>query len=425
MSNDRAHDKMFTMKTLYWGAVIAYVLVRGVMITLNYLGDESEVKVAEARRHFSDEEIRQGVAYHRDGIWITVARAAILFAVPFILLMTGLAQWFAVKTLGWSGGRPWLQIVIFATALVVLETVLTLPFNYYFFFVREHRFGLSNQSSAQWFAYFAKSAALNLAITTIMVSLLYVTLRRFPTAWVYIIPAGVTVIAFILSILWPRIILPIFYQVAPLERTERTEDLYRTAESAGIAVERIHVIDESRYSKHTNAFVTGWGTMKSIYVYDTLLKENTPSESAVILAHEIGHWKRQHVLKYLLMGGLATFFGCLILKAIYPKLQDITVLNVGGIEEVSSLPLLLILMTMAMYFVMPGGSWISRTFEREADRDSITVTQDRLAYRSAFVKLGRENKSFVFPHPAVVAWSYSHPPILERLAMVDDNAPDE
>jgi STE24 endopeptidase len=177
----------------------------------------------------------------------------------------------------------------------------------------------------------------------------------------------------------------------------------------------VFVIDESRYSNHTNAFFTGLGPTKNIYLFDTLLRDHPEGEGLAVVGHEAGHWRGAHVLKGLVLGTAALFAGALLLSWLYPRLAA----GAGWrpLADPGSLPAVLLLALLGSFFASPLECLVSRAFEREADRAALELTGDRASCVETERRLARTNRSNLLPHPLVVWWYYSHPPPLERIEM--------
>jgi STE24 endopeptidase len=228
-----------------------------------------------------------------------------------------------------------------------------------------------------------------------------------------VVPAAFAVLQVAFIVIMPMVILPLYYKATPLPEGPFRDEVVSVLTRAGIGIQDIFVIDESQYSRHTNSFFTGLGSRKSIYLYDTLLKDHSPKEALAVVGHEAGHWRGDHVLKGLVLGVGAMLLGCLALAWIYPRLAQ----GFGWrpLVDPGSLPPLLLLALVAGFFVTPIESGITRRFEREADRAAVELTGDRQSSAEAEERLARTNHSQLLPHPLVVAWYYTHPPAIERI----------
>jgi STE24 endopeptidase len=404
---------------LLWLAILAYVLLRGILYLAQYHGNRSPQLQARVEKHFTREDIETGFEYARRGFAARIAATALDLALLLLLVFSGLSSWLADRALVWAGGRWFLQAGLFAALLVAGFFLIRLPFAYYLEYVLEHRFQFSNQSTGGWLLLQAKNLMVALVLATVASVVWFALLRAFPRGWVLVVPAAFTLLQALLVLAAPLIFLPLYFQKSPLAEGPFRDEVLELLGRTGIKAKKIFVIDESRYSTHTNAFFSGLGPTKNIYLYDTLLKDHSEQEALTIIAHEAGHWTGRHILKNLALAGAAMLVGCLLLYCLYPGLAE-----AGGeawrpLRDPGSLPALLLLALLGSFFVAPLMAGISRSFEREADRAAVELTADPAAFIEAEVRLSRSNRSQLLPHPLVVFWFYSHPPAIERIAAAE------
>lgn len=409
----------------FWFLITGFILLR---LIFNFLGHRGDVRPGTRERvlrHFSAEAIDKGERYHHAGWGVSlflmlVGQAGVLF-----MILSGFSPWLGRVSLGLAGGRVWLQVSVYLAILVVGSTILSAPFSYYFGYVIEHRFGFSNLDVKGWLLLQAKQFGVSFVFGVALGTGAYALLRRFPTAWVWMIPVAALAVQLIMTVLFPKLLLPLFFKVKPLEVPEIQDAVGEICDKAGVQVKAIRLIDASRYSSHTNAFFTGFGRYKSIYLFDTLLKEHDAREVAAILAHELGHWKHGHVLKGLVLSELSILAGCVGLFYVFPFVQGAEFVRVGPIHDVTSLPLLSLLSSMAGFFASPVSSSLSRHFERQANSACIALTQAADVYIRDFVKLAEENHSHLLPHPLIVFWRFSHPPVIDRIEATEKLMPNK
>lgn len=407
---------------IFWAAIVLYLILRAVLFYAQYKGSPSPELRARVEKHFTGEDIEKGFEYGRRGFGARAALAALDLLVLLIFLQSGAAAWLSERLLERSGGRWPLQAGLFAAVLVLGLFLLHLPFDHYLGFVLEHRFGFSNQTAGGWLVVQAKNLAVGLVLSVLAALLWFGLLRSFPRGWALLIPGAFTVFELVLALLVPLLLLPLFYTKSPLPEGPFREKVVEVLRKGGIGVREVFVIDESRYSKHTNAFFTGLGPTKNIYLYDTLLKDHSEGEALTVVAHEAGHWRGRHVLMGLILGALGLLAGCLFLWWFYPGLAR----SEGGafrpLADPGSLPAVLILALLGNFFASPIASWVSRGFEREADRAAVMLTGDAASFVEAEVRLARTNRSQLLPHPLAVFWYASHPPAIERIAQAEELA---
>ena len=172
----------------------------------------------------------------------------------------------------------------------------------FFGYFRESAAGFSNVNLLGWFGLYFKSAALNVLLPGAFLVSIVAIIHYFPNKWPLVLPLIAAVIVAVSILLMPVLITPLFYNETTLEKGELRDKIFAILEKANLDVKEIYVVDESRYSKHTNAFFTGFGRYKRIVLYDNLIKSHTPDEAVLIFAHEAGHWKHNHMAWGLLCG---------------------------------------------------------------------------------------------------------------------------
>jgi len=187
---------------------------------------------------------------------------------------------------------------------------------------------------------------------------------------------------------------------------------------AGIKVSRVFKVDASRRTKHTNAYFTGIGKVKRIVLYDTLIEKMDREEILSVLAHEAGHWKKKHVLKFIVLTetmALITFY------ISYHLLRSDLLTDLFHIEQGSFFAKIIILGFIGSIVSFPFGplfNFLSRRHENEADKYSYDLTGNGESMISALVKLSKDNLSNLHPHPLYALFHYSHPPVLERIRSI-------
>jgi len=400
---------------LFWLVIAVYVLLRGALYYAQYHGSPSETLRRRVEGSFSPEDIRRGFEYARRGLGARVGLAALDLAALLAILQMGLGWWIAERTRSWSGGIWPLQAVLFTGILVLGLALLRLPFDYYLGHVLERRFGFSTQSAGSWLWVQLKHLGVILVMSLLAALLFYSLLRALPRAWVLAIPAAFTLFQAVVALLVPSLLVPLFYHPSPLPEGPLRTRVLEVIGKAGITVKDALVIDESRYSRHTNAFFAGLGPTRNIFLYDTLLEEHGEDEALTVVAHEAGHWRESHVAKGVALGGLGLLLACLLLSWFYSRLAGPGGSGWPPLSDPASLPAVLLLALLGSFFASPIESAVSRRFEREADRAALELTGNRDAFVEAEKRLARTNRAQLLPHPLVVFWYYSHPPAIERI----------
>jgi STE24 endopeptidase len=307
---------------------------------------------------------------------------------------------------------------LFFLLLTYAGEFLSIPFSLYSIFKIENKYGFNTMTFRLWISDFIKS----LIISTIMMSLVifagFWLIQWSPNYWWFWVWGFFFVFSVFIMYISPYVIEPLFNKFTPIEDESLKGKIIRLTEKAGIHASRILRIDASKRSKHTNAYFTGIGKTKRIVLYDTLLEGMSHDEIIAVLAHEIGHWKKKHLLKTL-----AAFevFSLISLYVSYRLIQSdflLWLFNISTNTIFAKFIILAFLVGILSLLLQPVMNFFSRRHERQADRASYDLTGDSESMVSALVKLSKENLSNLYPHPLYVVLYYSHPPILERIRYI-------
>ena len=335
----------------------------------------------------------------------------------------------AVTLIFWfSGGFNYLDLLIrgfnlpviwngliYIGTLLVLRGILSLPFSIYSTFVIEARFGFNKTTVRTFILDLVKVLLLGIALGGPMLAgILYFFQYAGPLAWIYCWLA-VTLFGLIIQFIAPTWIMPLFNKFAPLAEGELREAIMAYAQKVQYSLRDIFIMDGSKRSTKSNAFFTGFGKNKRIALFDTLVQKHTVTELVAVLAHEIGHYKKKHVLKSMLIGILHTGL-MFYLLSIFLSHQGL--FDAFYMQNMSSYAGLLFFgmlyapleMILAIFLNM-----FSRRNEFQADRFAVETTGQSAAMINALKKLSVDNLSNLTPHPLYVFLNYSHPPVLERI----------
>jgi len=301
--------------------------------------------------------------------------------------------------------------------LLVLFRLLLLPLDLYGGYVREHAYDLATQRLGGWLLDWGKGLLLQMALLVPTVHVLYALIRRDPLRW--FVPAAAVLGGLIvaLTFLAPILIDPLFHTFTPLSDPALKARVTRLAERAGFPVEQVLVADASRRTVKANAYVTGFGRTKRIVLYDTLLTGASPEEVEVVLAHEIGHRVHHHIWKGVGLSILALLAGLGVAALVLR--WGVTQRLLPHAADSAGLPLLVLTLFVLNLATLPVQNAISRHFERQADRAALALSRSREAYISMEVGLARSNLADITPPGWAVFLLYTHPPVLERIAIAE------
>ncbi len=224
-------------------------------------------------------------------------------------------------------------------------------------------------------------------------------------------------ISVVLSQIFPIIIFPIFYKITPIENEDLKERIKLLASNAKLKVENVYKFDMSKNTKKANAAFTGLGKTKRIILGDTLLGNYSLEEIETVIAHELGHFKKKHIIKNIIIGTASSFLTLFIIASLYQI--SLSWFGFESIAQIAALPLLALWSTLIGVIQSPLGNILSRKFEYEADEYAITETKNPGAFIKTLEKLTDQNLGDKDPHPFVEWFFYSHPSIKNRIAAIE------
>ncbi|NTZ85762.1 M48 family metallopeptidase [Burkholderia metallica] len=318
---------------------------------------------------------------------------------------------------GWLG-RGYGQQVALVAAVLVITSVIDVPFEYYRQFGIEQRFGFNRMTKRLFFTDMLKNALLGAALG---LPLLFVVLWLMNQAgslwwlWTWIVWVAFQLLVLLI---YPTFIAPLFNKFEPLKDDVLRARIESLMKRCGFAAKGLFVMDGSRRSAHGNAYFTGFGASKRIVFFDTLLARLSGQEIEAVLAHELGHFKRRHVMKRMLVSFVLSLVLLALLGWLAQRTWFYTGLGVTPSLDTSNAGAALILFFLAipvfLFFATPFSSLTSRKHEFEADAFAASQT-DAQDLVSALVKLYEDNASTLTPDPVYTAFYYSHPPASQRI----------
>ena len=302
---------------------------------------------------------------------------------------------------------------------------MELPFSYYQTFHLEQRFGFNRTTPHLWLIDGVKSAVIGLLIGAPLIFCALWLMHRAGAWWWLMFFAVWAAFNLLLMIIFPLWIAPLFNRFTPLEDENLIKRVRALMQRCRFRAGGLFVMDGSRRSAHANAYFTGFGAARRVVFFDTLLKQLQPEEIEAVLAHEIGHFRRGHLLRRLTIMFLTAFFALALLGFSAQRSWFYTGLGVtpnlpaafGGTVPSDALALLLfsLVAPTVSFFLTPIAARLSRKHEFEADRFAAEHA-DPAALSSALIKLTCDNAATLTPDPLYARFYYSHPPTIQRLA---------
>ncbi|QSA96667.1 M48 family metallopeptidase [Methylococcus sp. EFPC2] len=308
----------------------------------------------------------------------------------------------------------WTGVGVILSTLILMQ-LLELPLAVYRTFVIEQRFGFNRNTPRQFVTDLLLQSALSVAIGGPLLALILWVMDGVGTYWWVLAWAILQGFSVLLSWAYPTFIAPLFNKFSPLEDQTLRQRIEALLARCGFHSKGIFVMDGSRRSGHGNAYFTGLGSNKRIVFFDTLVESLSHDELEAVLAHELGHFKRKHVLKMLIASATITLLGLALLGWLMGKAWFYDGLGVSAHGNATALLLFMLISSPFTLFLQPVIAYFQRKHEFEAD--DFAAAQARPGdLISALVKLYRENASTLTPDPLYSAFHYSHPPAAIRIA---------
>jgi STE24 endopeptidase len=404
-------------------AVLILAFVGLFLVTTLPQSTDAQQRAAEVE--FTADEIEAGwtLSLQRKAIsWVGT-----FLTLGFLLALAGSrrARRLADRLARWSGQRWWLTVLLMAVFCVLVHRLLLLPIQI-ISLENWRAWGMTQRDLGSWLLDYLKVLGLTCVIGTGLILALYALIRQFPRHW-WLPAAGLAgLVAVGFAFVLPIWIDPLFNTFTPLAEFEGLDAAKRAhleaairdlATRADVPVQEILVKDASRQGSHTNAYFTGFGSTRRIVVFDTLLMAHPPEEVISILAHEIGHWQHNHIVKGLALGLLGATIGLFLLSHVLRWAIGRRPYFLERPSDPAGLPLILLLVFLTSWMIMPIDNAFRRHIEREADWTALELTGRPDVFIDAEKRLARDNKANLVPSPVSVWWFATHPPTLERIEM--------
>jgi len=346
---------------------------------------------------------------------LRVGRVSLAWETTWLLIWT-LGGGLSTLDIAWANYAlsPLLNGIAVIASLLILASALDLPFSLYNTFVVEQKFGFNQTTWQTWVLDLLKAALLMLILgLPLIATILWLMNQAGQYWWLY---AWLVWTSFSLLMIWawPAFIAPLFNKFSALDNASLKARIDELLQRCGFHSQGVFVIDGSKRSAHGNAYFTGFGKNKRIVFYDTLLETLSEDEVEAVLAHELGHFKRNHIKKSLALSLLITLLGFALLAWLMQSPWFYAALGVENVSTHAALLLFVLVMPVFTYFISPLFSALSRKHEFEAD-EFAKSNSDYRALISALVNMYRDNASTLTPDPVHSMFYDSHPPASIRI----------
>lgn len=355
--------------------------------------------------------------YHKELTRFSFLSAGFSFLISMAMLLSGGFGWLD-DLLRQEVQNEIVLALLFFGALMLASDFLTLPFQLYSTFVIEEKYGFNKTSYRTFFADKLKGYLLAAIIGAPLLALLIYLIETIgPAFWIWFALIASAFVLF-MNMFYTTLILPLFNKLTPLPQGELKSAIQKFTKEVNFPLDNVYVIDGSKRSSKANAFFSGIGKKKKIVLYDTLIQKHTTPELVAVLAHEVGHFKKKHIVYGFALAIIQVFFTMFVLSLMV--YNDELSFALGSSQHSIHVNLIAFSILFAPISGITGllMSMYSRKNEFEAD-DYARQTFSGPALAEALKKLSVDSLSNLYPHPWYVFFHYSHPPLLQRLDAIN------
>ncbi|HOF80956.1 MAG: M48 family metallopeptidase [Bacteroidales bacterium] len=407
------------VKTLFLVIIVFIVFDFIIEQLLAYLNSTrfSEVLPEEVKGIYDEKEYIRSQQYLRLNNKFSILSDSVSFIILLAVLFFSGFGWLDHVVRQWSDNEIWQSLYFFGIIAFVSDIIST-PFSVYHTFVIESKFGFNKTTLKTFVLDKIKGWIIGIIIGGGLLALI-VFIFQSTGQWFWILAWGlITLFSIFMSMFYSNLIVPLFNKQKPLEEGDLRTAIEEFSKKAGFKLKDIYVIDGSKRSAKANAYFTGFGPKKRIVLYDTLIENHSIDELVAVLAHEIGHYKKKHILTGMAMGIVQTGIMLFIFSIFISNPILSQALGAAqGSFHVGALAFG-ILYSPVMLILEIATNAVSRKHEFAADRYA-ALNFNKQSLKEALKKLSVKNLSNLRPHPSVVFVKYSHPPLLARLAAID------
>jgi STE24 endopeptidase len=373
----------------------------------------------EVAAFYNPQKYHQSLEYHRVQTRFAFLTGTFGFALSVGMLLGGGFGWLDAQLRGFIHHDTWLALAFFGI-LMIASDLLTSPFQLYSTFVIEERFGFNKTTWRTFVGDKLKGYVLSALIGgALLVTFFYLVNQWGASFWIWFWVVA-AVFMLVINLFYTSWIMPIFNKLTPLPEGALKTAIEDFARKVNFPLSQVMVIDGSKRSSKANAFFSGMGKQKKIVLYDTLIANHTTEELVAVLAHEVGHYKKKHIVLGYVLSVLQIGFMLWVMS--WMIFQQNLSFALGG--EVYAIHLNLIAFAILFSPISAVTGFLMNMYSRKNEFEADAFARDHYnghALAEALKKLSVDNLSNLYPHPAYVYFHYSHPPLLKRLEAI--NAP--
>jgi STE24 endopeptidase len=366
----------------------------------------------------------EALHYYNGGNWLWMINRLWAVIVPGVLAFSGFSA--RLRNLAQRMGRGWfLTIGLYIIMFLGIVYIINLPLLYYQGFVRQHAYGLSNQTLTRWLRNSVVRLVVDMAVAFALLWAPYLLLARSPRRWWLYAAICSVPFLFVTMLVVPVFYDPLFNKFGPMKNKELERSILALASRAGIEGSRVFEVDKSADTNAVNAYVTGFWQSKRIVLWDTTIKKLSEPELLVVMGHEMGHYALGHVVRSILMSSIVTLVGLFMVDRLWRwivvRYRDR--LGFDQLADIASVPLMIMLLEVAFLVLSPIALAYSRHQEHEADEYALKLTRTNHSAGTAHVKLLTENLGNPRPGLFYKIFRASHPSAGERIDFANSYHP--
>lgn len=368
----------------------------------------------------------KAIDYQHKKVAVWVTRIILSMIIPALFIFTRFSC--IIRDRIQNRNRMFLiTVILYFVAYYTIDTLISLPLDYYSSYILKHSYGLSNQTLGKWFGDFLKNFIISLISGGMFIWIPYLLIKKSPSHWWLYLGMLLIPVMFFVTLISPVYIDPIFNKYQKLQDSTLENKIYEEINRTSIENCKVYQVNKSVDTKEMNAYMTGVFNTKRIVLWDTTIKNLNQREVLCIVAHEMGHYLMGHVWKAIIFAGASS-----ILILYFINKSALWILSKSGgnfgftkLHDVAALPLIILLLNIFVFVATPASNAYSRYTEREADRFELELTKDNEATLSSTIKLHEE--SLILPTTGIVykLWNYNHPTFQERVDFASKYKPWE
>jgi STE24 endopeptidase len=395
------------------GILTADFILDQVLDFLNLKSHQSSIP-SELEGIYDNEKYKKSIAYHKANARFGFISSTFNFLLVTTVILTGTFGWLDSNLKSSISANPIFVSLAFFGILFIISDLINTPFSLYKTFVIEKEFGFNKMSLKTYLLDKIKGYVLGGIVGGIILGILLLLIDKLgPNFWIFFWVV-ISIFMVFINMFYTSLIVPLFNKLKPLEDGELRQAIQKYSLKANFPLDNIFVIDGSKRSTKANAYFSGLGPKKKIVLYDTLIQNHTIEELVAVLAHEVGHFKKKHIITGLLLSIIQTGMILFILSLLVFNPDLSKALGANSTTIHLNLIAFGILFSPISHIIGIFMNMISRKNEFEADHFAAS-TYNGIELQNALKKLSVDNLSNLTPHPAYVFLHYSHPPLLQRL----------